>query len=115
MVKPSNENKDGQICLVLKSSSDPGPGSVGDIVEQSCVSLAATVCQIKTNKDLSTKEKPAEYNINEDVVANTALAFSNGTKSPFFTGLYYVIVSKYQNIMLNNEILANVSKIIFYI
>ena len=102
--------KSGSVCLVMKSETGNGSGSVGDIIEQSCDELGATVCQIKTNKELAYKTKAVEYNINEDVVPNIALNYSNGTQSHFFSGVYYAIVSKYENTMLDNKVLANVSE-----
>ena len=84
-------------------------------MEQDCNGLGATVCEIQVNKPLASKAEAKEYNMNEDVVPNIRLNFSNGTLSDFWSGTYYALVSKFNNRTFTNNVLCNVSCQFYYI
>ena len=99
-------------CFVLNSKNAKNNVEVGTITEQNCESGGATVCEISTNKPSLSKSKANEFNQNEYMLPNKRIKFSNGTLSEIFTGVYYLITSKFNNTVFSNSRLAGVSYII---
>ena len=96
-------------CMVLTSKYSKDNAEVGKITEQDCKNGGTTVCEILTNKPLLSKWRAREYNPNEYMVPNKRIKFNNGTLSEIFTGVYYVITSKFNNTVFSNSRIANVS------
>ena len=98
-------------CLALRSrySTAPGGGKVGEVFIRQCTDEASTVCEIRANKKLSSKVEPKDFNPNEEFVANNKLKYSNGTDSDLFSGVYYLVTSKFKDTPFSNGILGNVS------
>ena len=103
------ENQNTQ-CKVLSSKFSKEISEVGKITEQDCASSGTTVCEIITNKPLKSKWRAREYNPNEYMIPNKRLKFTNGSISEIFTGVYYLITSKYNKTVFSNARFANVSQ-----
>ena len=95
-------------CMVMQSRYGNDHAKVGSIVVKDCDKLGAIACEITANKPLKPEVK--EINPNEDVVENKRIKLTNGTDSNFFTGIYYIVTSKYKNAAFSNYIYSNVSR-----
>ena len=98
-------------CYALRSLYGNDNYPTGAIIEQSCKTLGTTVCEIVANKKIAKELPVKDFNVNKDYIPNTRMNFKNGTRSEFFTGIYYVITSKFKNASLNNQVLGKVSVI----
>ena len=112
--KPKNV-KNTDECSAMRSKYSQGNGSTGSIIKQNCSKdEATTVCELVANKEPVWQTTAKEYNPNENFVPNIRLKYSNGTDSHFFTGVYYILQSKYKNSTFSNSILGNVSNLSCY-
>ena len=102
-------------CKALRSKYAKDSLPIGAVTQQSCQSMGTTVCEISANKKLVSEEPIKDFNVNTDFITNTRMKFQNGTRSEFFTGVYYVISSKYKDTNLNNRVLGSVSNIFPFI
>ena len=93
---------------MMKSKYGKEHSEVGSIIVKNCRDLGALACEVSAKSDLKTSVK--EINPNEDMVKNKRIKLANGDPSDFFTGIYYIITSKFENAPFSNRIYSNVSE-----
>ena len=102
-VNPANE------CLALRSVYSKDHGKVGQVMIQNCDEVGATVCEIRTNTKTIDKMEAKVYDLNDDYIPNERLDFSDD-KTVFFSGTYYLLISKFKNKTFSNKYLGHVRK-----
>jgi hypothetical protein len=82
---------------------------VGDIVTQNCKSLGATVCEVSIKPKPKVEPKDRQIDPNEEFIPNRKIKLMNGNETELFTGLYYKIRSKFNDLIFMDQMRGIVS------
>ncbi len=104
-------NRNSDECFAMKSLKEENSidSEVGDIVTQNCKSLGATVCEVSIKPKPKVEPKDRQIDPNEEFIPNRKIKLMNGNETELFTGLYYKIRSKFNDLIFMDQMRGIVS------
>jgi len=99
------------LCFALQSAKGAqyNKSNIEDIIKLKCNSFGSTVCEISNKPQKSKPIQDKRKDPNSEFFQNKKIKLSNGNETEIFTGLYYVISSKYENQIFISHLIGKVS------